>query len=196
MQDDNTLATTIPRLPVIPFHNYLYRAVDWAYHDTINSVIGSVKAHGRYHHRDDALGTIYLSEYASGATDELRQERRSLFPPLPGKKEEELTVIPSFLVSVTRLIDLRRPDIHHQVGSNLMELTGDWRLQLQFEKRTETQRLARAAKNAGVEGLIYTSAVGAGGVNVVLFSSNLSQQMQASLPQSFPAQRVQFVGQM
>ena len=99
-------------------------------------------------------------------------------------------------MSVTRLIDLRHPLTHRQLGSNLMELTGDWRLQLQYEDRAETQRLGRAARNAGVEGLIYTSAVGAGGVNVVLFSGNLSTQMQASLPESFPAQRVRYVGDL
>jgi len=193
--DDTGLSSILPTLPLVGIHGVVYRSLDWTYHTTVNSVIGSIKAHGRYHHKDDALGTIYLAETHSGAVDEQRQEQQSLFPVLPGQAAGATTVVAPFQIALQRLVDLRHPAVQQELATSLMELTGDWRLQLGWIRRAETQRLAFAAHAAGIEGLIYTSAVGANGNNVVVFSSNLSAQMQATLPLTFPQQSVQFVGQ-
>lgn len=204
MLGDTDLGAVLPGLPVVPVTGMLYRGIDWAYHATVNSVIGSLKAHGRYHHSDDALGTIYIAETHSGAADELRQGRQTLFPTLQGQAGGATTVIAPFPVSFTGLLDLRDHAVQAALGTSLMELTGLWRVQqgrlqqgrIQPSPRTETQRLARAAHAAGLEGLIYTSAVGAYGNNVVVFSSNLTTQMQATLPLDFLQQSVQYVGQI
>jgi RES domain-containing protein len=197
MLSDTDLQTVLPDLKTTSLTGYLYRALDDDYLTTVNSLIGSRRANGRYHHRDDQLGTLYLAEDEMGAAAELRQRRRSMLPPAPFQQDRAHgTYTAPFLVSLTRLIDLRQLEIQQALGTNPMELTGSWKLQNEHQQRAETQRLGFAALNAGVEGLIYTSATEYRGNNVVLFSRNLPSQMQASLPSIFPEQAVQHVGDL
>ena len=195
MLSDADLQVVLPGLNTTSLTAYLYRALDDDYLKSVNSLIGSRRANGRYHHRDDQLGTLYLAEDEMGAAAELRQRRRSLLPPAPFQQDRAHgTYTAPFFVSLTRLIDLRQLEIQQALGTNPMELTGSWALQNEHRQRAETQRLGHAALSVGLEGLIYTSATEYRGNNVVLFSRNLPIQLQASLPKVFPEQSVQRVG--
>ena len=58
----NDIQTGSPTPYPVGVTGLLYRAVDGKYLASVNSVAGSTKADGRYHDKDDALGTLYLAD--------------------------------------------------------------------------------------------------------------------------------------
>jgi len=76
---------------------------------------------------------------------------------------------------LSNIIDLTNEGTQHSLGTNLMELTGDWAYTQSTMGRAPTQHLAKAAFDCGILGFQYKSARNiSGGHSVVVFTDHLA----------------------
>ena len=86
-------------------------------------------------------------------------------------------------VDLTRVLDMTREEHQERLGTSVEELSGDWRAarDRQLEdpgRRVVSHDLGAAAKEAGFEGLKYSSAYDQRRWNIVVFTENLSGERQ------------------
>lgn len=77
-------------------------------------------------------------------------------------------------VRLQAVLDLTRGDIRRRLGVAFRRMVGvDWRCEMHDGAMPLTQRIGRAAAEAGLEGLLVPSAAERRGVNLVVFPQNL-----------------------
>lgn len=157
-------------LPTEPAAGISYRFVKLKYaHDPISG-IGAFKAGGRYHIKG-GFRALYTSETPVGALAEteflVRSEENVLFKPAPPM------VLFALEYRLDRVLDLRDPITLAQLGVERAQLFTPW-IRGTPESPRPTQKLAKTAYEAGVQGLLAPTAVPPHeATNVIIYPDHL-----------------------
>jgi RES domain-containing protein len=171
-------------LPTKAAKGFSYRFVKLKYaHDPISG-IGSLKAAGRYHIAG-SFKALYTSENPVAALHEtaflLTTSLHIHFKPAPP------TVLFALEYNLERILDLRDPEVLGHLGVKHGQLFDSWIRNTPMHPSV-TQLIARAAYEAGVQGLYAPSAVPPHNtMNVIVYPDNLeaggSSWVQVSDPE-------------
>lgn len=168
---------------------WAYRAVDARFPDSINSVVGSLRGHGRFHHRDDELGVLYLGLNREALLHEVTSRAQEIF--LPHLLPPPTHAVAPFLVQLGRVLDTTDPHVQDVLGTSAQELSGSWTHENHVYGRVApTQLLARAAFLEGVEAIRFLSGRTPSLVNLAVFVRHVAVPLRATLPEGGVPQRV------
>lgn len=150
---------------------------------------GSLLANNRYT-RAGVCAALYTSHYPELALLEVIQGS-AFSEAFPGATPA-LHVTFSVHVQLTSLLDLTDPGIQSALGTNLQELTGEWKAMNAAGLDAPTQRLGRLAFESGrVQAIRYPSRIQPQRGNVLLFKDRLPFPLvPVGLPDDFPDQAV------
>jgi RES domain-containing protein len=162
----------ILRLPA-SYDGFTYRMVAQRYatrHDII-SIVGSIRAGGRYNFKG-AFGILYTATNVHTCTEEAVQATRA-------KEADVIASLPRTLIGIrvrlSRVLDLTNPSIRKRLGIKKKILThSDWEHEQEVLKREAiTHIIARLAREVGFEALLVPSAVWMHGTNLNIFPDRL-----------------------
>ncbi|WP_192930896.1 RES family NAD+ phosphorylase [Deinococcus sp. AJ005] len=131
---------------------------------------------------------LYTSYYDYLTIKEVTQDR-IYQETLPGAG-----TVANFVFSVRAecdgILDLTDPDTQAILGTNLQELTGDWRLLNENKIVAPTQMLGQVAHDFGtIRGIRYPSKIEPHRANLVIFKARMLYPLQPiNLPHGFPEQ--------
>lgn len=185
--DDNQLRHALTGVPLSSWTGPLHRTVAGRYIKSLASVRGSLRADNRYT-RAGVCAALYTSHYPELAYLEVLQGS-TFNEAFPGATPA-LHVTFSLQVALTKLLDLMDAQVQAQLGTNLQELTGEWKALNTQGLEAPTQRLGRLAFESGqIEGVRYPSKIQPQRANVLLFKDRLTFPLvPLGLPASFPDQ--------
>lgn len=148
---------------------------------------GSLLANNRYT-QAGVCAALYTSHYPELALLEVTQGS-AFSEAFPGATPA-LHVTFSLHVHLTGVLDLMDLDVQERFGTNLQELTGEWKAMNTVGREAPTQRLGRLTFEAGrVEAIRYPSKIQPQRSNVLLFKDRLSFPLvPVGLPADFPDQ--------
>ena len=189
MHSEARLQSVISSLPLGVQGGWAFRAVEGRFSSSINSVVGSLKVHGRFHHAADQVGTLYLGLNRESLLYEVHSQSQDVFLPFLMPPPTHDTV--PFALNLTRVLDLTDPVVQEALGTGIQELTGSWDYEnTLYNRAAPTQILARVAALSGIQALRFLSARTAKLVNLAVFVRNVTHPLSASLSAEHPAQRV------
>ena len=144
MLTDRQLIAAVSTLPALSITGLAFRVVHVRHLKTCLSSIGSFQFGGRYN-RKSAFESLYLADHP--VTSLLEVE--ALFK--TGTKLQCILKPPQLLLSIeyslNAVIDITNFDNQIALGTNLQELTGNWRLMNALDQIAPTQILGEAAYN-------------------------------------------------
>jgi RES domain-containing protein len=161
-----------------PWAGVVFRSASVAYANRDDLLTGAgAKRDGARWNPPDSMATVYTSLEMKTAVEEALSHHRYF-----GFAEE--TALPRVLVairvSLQRVLNLTDQRPRKALGVNRGQLTGeDWRACNASDAEALTQAIGRLAWENGWEGLLVPSSADVGGVNLIVFLSNLI------LPQSY-----------
>lgn len=185
--DDAELRHALGGVPLTSWSGPLHRAVAGRYIKSLASVRGSLLANNRYT-QAGVCAALYTSHYPELALLEVTQGS-AFSEAFPGATPA-LYVTFSLHVHLTGVLDLMDLDVQERVGTNLQELTGEWKAMNAAGREAPTQCLGRLAFKAGrVQAIRYPSKIYPQRSNVLLFKDRLSFPLvPVGLPADFPDQ--------
>jgi len=152
--------------------------VQLQYLQTLTSTEGAWRADNRYT-AVEVSQAMYLAQAPDLAMLEATRQFQRAFdtPTFPA-----YSILPVD-VDLRRILDVTRDDHQDTLETSIEELSGDWRAararQLKDPTRhVVTHDLGKAAKDAGFEGIKYSSAYDPARWNIVLFTENLTHERQ------------------
>ena len=160
-----------------PLSGVWYRCVETSFAHEIVSGEGA-RVHGARWNPIGSFRTVYLSGTPETALEEyLARARRMQWPDhrsLP-------MVMAGVEVNVRRVLDLRAPGAAAVIEPLLKIERAHWR-STQSRREAMSQAIGRAARDAGLQGLLAPSQQVKGGLNLVLFPDKLSRLDRLSAP--------------
>jgi len=185
--DDTELRHALNGVPLTTWTGPLYRTVAGRYLRSLASVRGSLKADNRYT-RAGTCAALYTSHYPELALLEVMQGSafHEAFPGAASPVHVTFTV----RVDLTRVLDLTLDDVQDALGTNLQELTGEWKALNALGRDAPTQRLGCVAfESALVQAIRYPSKLQPNRANMLLFKDRIDVPLvPAGLPAGFPDQ--------
>ncbi|GMA16741.1 RES family NAD+ phosphorylase [Deinococcus metallilatus] len=185
--DDAELRHALGGVPLTSWSGPLHRVVAGRYIKSLASVRGSLLANNRYT-QAGVCAALYTSHYPELALLEVMQGS-AFSEAFPGATPA-LHITFSVRVHLTALLDLMDAQVQERLGTNLQELTGEWKAMNAAGREAPTQRLGRLAFESGrIEAIRYPSKIQPQRGNVLLFKDRLPFALfPAGLPASFPDQ--------
>jgi RES domain-containing protein len=160
-----------------PLNGVWYRCVETSFAHEIISGEGA-RLHGGRWNPAGSFRTVYLSDTPETALEEyLSRARRMKWPDhrsLP-------MVMAGVQVSVRRILDLRLPEVASVLDPLLKADRQHWRA-IQSKREAMSQAIGRAARDAGLQGLLAASQQATGGMNLVVFPDKLGPEDHISSP--------------
>lgn len=165
----------------------VHRCVAGRHINSLASTRGSMLADNRYT-RADRFPALYTSYYDYLAIREVTQQR-IYQEALPGAGTVSNFTF-SVRVNCDGVLDLMQPEIQSALGTNLQELTGEWKLLNELNLDAPTQILGQAAFESGVvKAIRYPSKIEPHRANLVIFKDRIGHPLvPLNLPPNFPPQ--------
>lgn len=153
-----------------------YRATRMRYLPTLTSTEGGKKSDNRY----SAKG---LSEvlYVADGPDIAMLEATRQFQQAFGTSEIPTYAIYPVGLRLRQVLDLTAEEHRQALGTTLSELTGDWRAEQEAGWDVPTQRVGRAAFEAGCDAVKYPSAYASRRHNLVVFTEHIRHPLDFKL---------------
>ena len=154
-----------------------YRCVETSFAHEIISGEGARK-HGARWNPVGSFRTVYLSDSPETALQEyLARARRMKWP----DHKSLPMVMAGVEVSVRRILDLRAPAVAAVLAPLLKAERPHWRA-IQSRREAVSQAIGRAAREAGLQGLVANSQQVKGGHNLILFPDTFGRSDKVSAP--------------
>jgi RES domain-containing protein len=176
-----TLINELKRLTPNIEKGFVFRIIDIKYQTTALSAIGSLKSGGRYNIGESFSEQQFSALYASDSPITALQEREILLNSgsglIPNLTPPYLLL--SLKYTLQSVLDLTDTYNQNALGTNLQELTGNWRVFKFRDQIAPTQELAKAVYDLQtIEALKVPSQYNINAYNLVIFPERL-------LPNSF-----------
>ncbi|MFD2610749.1 RES family NAD+ phosphorylase [Deinococcus taklimakanensis] len=166
----------------------VHRCVAGRHINSLASTRGSMKADNRYS-RAYRFEALYTSYYPTIAMLEVIQSK-NFQGFMPGAISVQHFTF-SLSVRSDGILDLTVPDVQKLLGTNLQELTGDWKtVNQEYGEDAPTQILGQAAYDCErIKAIRYPSKIDPTMANLVIFKNRIGfDLMPLSLPADFPDQ--------
>lgn len=166
----------------------VHRCVAGRYISSLASTRGSMKADNRYS-RASRFEALYTSYYPQIAMLEVIQSK-NFQGSMPGASSVQHFTF-SLSVKSDGILDLTEPSVQKLLGTNLQELTGDWKTVNQlYEEDAPTQVLGQVAYECErIKAIRYPSKIDPTVANLVIFKNRIGFDLvPLSLPAGFPDQ--------
>ncbi len=176
-----TLINELKRLTPNVEKGFVFRIIDIKYQTTALSAIGSLKSGGRYNIGESFSAQQFSALYASDSPITALLERESLLHSNSGLIPN---LTPPYLLlslkyTLQSVLDLTDTYNQNTLGTNLQELTGNWRVFKFRDQIAPTQELGKAVYDLQtIEALKVPSQYNINSYNLVIFPERL-------LPNSF-----------
>ena len=172
MVTGNQLIAALAALPTLPLTGVVFRVIQLRYLNTPLSSVGSVRFGGRYN-PPQLFKALYLADNSVTALLEVE----ALFK--TGTQLKSVPKPPLLVLSIyyqlNAIVDITNFDNQLALGTNLQEITGNWRLMNAQNQLAPTHILGEAAYNLqGIEALKVPSARDSNTYNLVVFPDRLS----------------------
>lgn len=165
----------------------VHRCVAGRYIRSLASTRGSMIADNRYT-RQGRFPALYTSYIPNLAMLEVTQSPifQGAFPGAAGVSH----FIFSVKADMGNVLDLTVPEVREMLGTNIQELTGDWKHMNAEEQDAPTQILGQAAFDSGlIHAIRYPSKIDVSKANLVIFKERIDYSLiPLDLPEGFPPQ--------
>lgn len=187
MQGDHQLRHALTSVPLATWSGLVHRSVAGRYIASLAAVRGSLKADNRYT-RAGVCAALYTSHYPDLALLEVLQGS-AFNEAFPGAMPA-MHITLSLSVNLARVLDLTNMNVQDALGTNLQELTGEWKAMNARGQEAPTQRLGRLAfETTVIDSIRYPSKIQPHRANLLLFKDRLSSGLvPVGLPSAFPDQ--------